>query len=741
MNRFDPIAPTNRIDLASEREFELGGLKVRPFERIVLKNGEQRELQPRVMQVLVALARSRPKVISRDMLIEQCWEGRIVGDDALNRCVLALRHLAQEFTPPPFAIETVPRVGHRLIENGRSHVERPAPRRLILAAAALIVLALAGVLIWQRTVQKASNEPASIAVLPFRSLGTDDPYFAEGIGEEILAQLAREPNFRVAGGSSSVRLAGNDDLGEVARRLKVEYLVEGAVRKQGERVRVNAHLVRADNGTRLWSDSYDGTLDDIFAIQRSIGLAIGGALRRKLVAEPPSGALVTNGKTYNLYLTARGLIRSRSRRAGPTAVDLLRDAIQIDPKFAPAWASLGEATLLAGALMDSERFVGAVAEGQGHARHALKLAPDLPEAHRVLGSLSGYGTPQAVAHLRRAASLDPNNAETMIVLGGTYGATGEFQDELAAYRRALELDPVWFRAAGSLATALAEMGERREAEAIVKRSLPPNDIEHHLVLGKVASVSGDFSEAYRRWSIVEGSKSPRWSNSAGRYRKQIALALGMSKEKAAVIPRPLDQRHLERIWMDRPPEPSIWKARNRDAFAAAVYRDENHVAAKMMLNSGRWGELVAAYDGPGGLVGIRRGVPVREDQLSEAPVAALALRRAGRNAEADDVLRQAQALVERIELRGRVPFWFDADVAALLAVGGKREAAASRLSRAFDRGWRHAGFTDLPDVAQEPTLALLRGDPRFERLQKNLRAHRARERAETATLLAYEQTK
>ena len=103
------------IELANEPEFDLGTVRVKPAERAIVLNGDRRELQPRVMQVLVALAKARPAVVSRDKLIELCWEGRVVGDDALNRCILALRHIAQELAPTPFANETVPRIGHRLI--------------------------------------------------------------------------------------------------------------------------------------------------------------------------------------------------------------------------------------------------------------------------------------------------------------------------------------------------------------------------------------------------------------------------------------------------------------------------------------------------------------------------------------------------------------------------------------------------------------------------------------------------
>ena len=350
MADFGPATRASRIDLAETPDFDLGGLRVSPARREVAMGDERRELEPRVAQVLVALASARPKVLSRDRLIEQCWDGRVVGDDALNRCIVALRHLAKEFSPEPFLIKTVPRVGYTLTEHGVSAATAGNHRhRMRLAVIVLLLVIFVGAALavtWSRF-GGAQNAPASIALLPFRNLSSGDPYFAEGIGEEILGQLSREPQFRVAGRSSSREFGPDADAREVARRLNVEYVVEGSVRKQGDRVRVNADLVRASDGSRLWSDSFDGKLDDIFAIQQQIGGAVAGALRRRLVRTPAlSGPLVTNGEAYNLYLTARGLIRTRNKDVFVTSSNLLRDAIKLDPNYAPAWASLAESTYL-----------------------------------------------------------------------------------------------------------------------------------------------------------------------------------------------------------------------------------------------------------------------------------------------------------------------------------------------------------------------------------------------------------
>src|SRR5437868_170177 len=170
-----------RINLAETPDFDLGGLRVSPARRQVSMGGECRELEPKVAQVLVALASATPSVVSRDRLVEQCWDGRIVGDDALNRCILSLRHLAKEYTPEPFAIETVPRVGYSLLAGPGGHVDgsqaRTLLQRRVRLLALLILLLVAGLLLGWRQYQRGAAAPASIAVLPFRNLSTGDGFF------------------------------------------------------------------------------------------------------------------------------------------------------------------------------------------------------------------------------------------------------------------------------------------------------------------------------------------------------------------------------------------------------------------------------------------------------------------------------------------------------------------------------------------------------------------------------------
>ena len=350
-----------------------------------------------------------------------------------------------------------------------------------------------------------------------------------------------------------------------------------------------------------------------------------------------------------------------------------------------------------------------------------------------MGGLFGFGSPRAIGHLRRAAQLDPDNPENLVGLGAAFGATGDFEQELSAYRRAYETDTGYFRAVAAFAVATAEMGQRDKAERIA-RSLGMKDVQRDLLLGKVAWISGDYSEAVRRWSLVEAAESPRWSEAARRYRDEGEQYLRIGLGPQVRIPRPLDQRHLGRIEMTAPPSPEQWRLMNRNAMAAAVYRDENHVAAKLMLNSGRWRELVEAYDGPGGVAGIRSVEPLRADQVAEAPVAILALRLAGRRTEADRLIQQANMHLAAAYGRGQVPLWLEMQRAAVLAVQGQADSAVNSLALAIDRGWRPGGSTDLDDLSDEPAFASLRTDRRFQRMRSRLTAEGARERRETLAL-------
>ena len=737
MGEFGPKIEASRINLAEAADFDLGGLCVSPARREVSMNGQRRELEPRVAQVLVALAWARPDVVSRDRLIEQCWDGRIVGDDALNRCIVALRHLAKEFSPQPFEIETVPRVGYSLAERPEVAAARGAGKvkaKLAIAAALVLLLVAAGLAFGWSRFWRADAAPASIAVLSFRNLSSGDPYFAEGLSEEILGKLAREPQFRVAGRTSSTQLGKDLDVREVARRLNVDYVLEGSVRTQDDRVRVNAGLTRARDNVRLWSDSYDGNLDDIFAIQQQIGGAIAGALRRKLVLAQTSAGRAVNGEAYALYLNARGLLRSQSPQVGSDAVAHLKQAIRLDPNFAPAWSSLAEALQLEARVKGPDALIDALPLAQAAARRALRLDPNLAQAHGVLAQLLPLR--EGRIYLRRAAELDPKSGEGLIRLAEAHYVSGEYEQWIEATRRAHEIDPPWPFPVRALIDISSVMEDRPATEAIVRRGFPDDPILQQFALGRVAWTYGDFSEAARLWSNVAKDRESRWASPARLSLDDLAFMLRLASKPPSRPPTPRAGRLRwgPSVWMTAPPSPVEWRHRNRSAAAALVNLDENIVAAKLMLNAGRARELAATYYSPTGLLNVRQGEPIAVC-LEEAAIAALTLRNVGRTREADALLRQADEVLRTLYRRGPVPAWLHWEAASVWALQGKSGAAVEALEQSLRRGWVHGRRGDLPKLEEEPALHSLRDDPRLRAAIAKYEAHYAKEREETARAL------
>ena len=733
-----PPPSSRQVDLAEEPAFDIGVMRVLPAERAVVANGERHELQPRIMQVLVALAKSRPEVVSRDKLIQLCWEGRIVGDDALNRCILALRHLAQEITPPPFAIETVPRIGHRLVEAGTASEptvfskNKPAGWRAAVLAAALLAVLLSGLFVWMRQ----PSGPASIDVLPFRDLSKNNAYFADGLSEEILGRLAREPAFRVAGRASTAQFTAQSDPKDVRQKLHVDYILEGSVRTDGGRVRINASLVRTRDGMRLWSDTYERRLADTLQIEAAIGEAVASGLKRRLIQSPLKAI---NGEAYALYLNARGLLRSANPQSGHEAVMLLQQAVRIDPNFAPAWSSLAEALLLDGRTKGPKGLMDVLPTAQAAAVRALRLDPNLGQAHAVLSQILGTETPEAVAHLRRAAELEPRTAEGQISGALAAEISGNYEAALAGLRLAQKLDPLSPLPVRALIGVTTVMGDRQTAEAVAAQSLGDDRLTHEFALARIAWFSGDISDAARRWAFLARQTGTRWASGSKLSLEDSLFALKLSSMPPSrpALPTVGSGRFgpATHVLANEPPTAEEWGRRNSSAAAALVYYDENLVSSKLMLNAGRARELVATYDSPTGLLGIRRGRPIGPCQLDEATIVALGLRGAGRNAEADALLREADRVIENLYSRGRVPTWVDSDAAAVWAAQGKVEPAMEALDRALRRGSVHAGRLDLPDLADEPAFRGFRNNARFKTVLERYRAHLAKERQETAQAL------
>jgi TolB-like protein/tetratricopeptide (TPR) repeat protein len=354
--------------------------------------------------------------------------------------------------------------------------------------------------------------PASIAVMPFADLSQrgDQEYFADGISEELLNLLAKVESLKVAGRMSSFSFKGrNEELTEVGRILNVAHILEGSVRSQGDRVRVTAQLIQVSDGYHLWSETYDGNLSDIFAVQDDIAQQILVALKERLiVGQTPELAQSTRTDVtaYGLFLEARDLIYTRDEGKLTRAKALLDQVISIDPEYAPSYALRAKAYLM---LSDRPSSYGkmpvdeAVRKAEIDVATALELDPELADAHAVRGLLnSDIGNPDfAVASLRRSLALNPNSLDArnwLAISLVNMGRMREAVDELAVLR---DIDPLFPPAVNNAMVFSAELGDYKGAIAIAERfagltSDPAIAIEYR---GRIADIEGRTADALMLW--------------------------------------------------------------------------------------------------------------------------------------------------------------------------------------------------------------------------------------------------
>src|SRR4051812_24540143 len=310
------------------------------------------------------------------------------------------------------------------VKAGR--IERTAPAakglkgtRLTLVLVGVGVLAAAPGVAWYFLAHRGSPalpsiSPAatpSIAVLPFADMspGKDQDWMCDGIAEEILDALCTVSGLRVAARSSSFQFKGKSvDVREMARALGVSTLLEGSVRKIGDRLRVSARLVSSD-GYELWTDKFDRGLSDAFAIQEEIARAVTSALRLRMESPEQKRTGTSNVQAYEMYLRGRQYVRLLGRQSGELAMQMFRRAIKLDPKFAQAHAGFADAgsNILQWLLIPREQQPGLRVEVLAEAEEALRLDPALAEAQVAHGNVLAFlgRADEADASFRRATEL------------------------------------------------------------------------------------------------------------------------------------------------------------------------------------------------------------------------------------------------------------------------------------------------------------------------------------------------
>ncbi|HEX8872106.1 MAG TPA: winged helix-turn-helix domain-containing protein [Candidatus Acidoferrum sp.] len=462
--------------------YRFGPFELRARTRELYKNGVRLKMRPQPFQILLALLARSGDIVTREELRRLLWSAETFVDfeHGLNTAIKELRGLLNDSAGEPRYIETLPKLGYRVI----APVTQVAP---VHAAKAK---------------EKTATAPAaSVAVLPFVNLSADreNEFFADGITEDVITHLAKIKSLKVISRTSVMTFKKRGEgLREIGERLGASALLEGSVRQAGGRVRIVAQLIDCATDEHLWAETYDRDLTDIFAIQTDVALKIATALRAELshdeqsrVGRPPTDDFAA----YELYLRGRNWFHQYTEEGYRRSLLNYHAAIDRDPGFALAWASIAEAhteLCIGGSAGKSPEETIALAKKA--ATRALEIDQELGEAHGVSALIQfafDFDWAGAEHSFLRALELSPGSARAHQHYGWLCSSLGRYDDALRQLRRARELDPLLIPT--DVVTHLLRAGRIGEALEEARKSAreQPGTPRCHSVLGWALILSGE----------------------------------------------------------------------------------------------------------------------------------------------------------------------------------------------------------------------------------------------------------
>jgi TolB-like protein len=441
--------------------------------RELRRNGDLIPVEPRVFDLIVYLIEHRGRVVSRDDLLASVWGGRIVSESALRSCINAARSAIGDTGEAQRLIKTLARRGIRFV--GTVEVDdtpAPAPVAEVSTEAATPALPL--------------PDKPSIAVLPFTNISKDpeQDYFADGMAEDIITALSQlNWLFVIARNSSFTYKSKTANVRQIGRELGVRYVLEGSVRRAGDRLRLAVQLIDASSGAHIWANRFDGEMSDVFELQDRISESVVGAIEPRLhraelerLKRKPAASL----DAYDLFLRAQQLEYEFTGESYAAAIQFLDRALAIDPAYAPAMAlkayCFAERRVQGWALDSNVE----AAEGHRLAARAADLAGDdanvlwmAAYAIRILGR-----DPLRARELhQRSLQLNPNSAKALTASAWNEALLGGSAEALNMLRRAERISPADPRAwsmTAAVAQAHMQAGQFEEAAALARKSLAQN---------------------------------------------------------------------------------------------------------------------------------------------------------------------------------------------------------------------------------------------------------------------------
>jgi TolB-like protein/DNA-binding winged helix-turn-helix (wHTH) protein/tetratricopeptide (TPR) repeat protein len=539
--------------------FEFGEFRLDPANQTLLRSGVPVPLTPKVFNTLVLLVEHAGQLVHKDEFMRQLWPETFVEDAALAENISRLRRALGEADGEQLIV-TVPKRGYRFVAGvktiaapGVPELEAPATRPMwrslrtvLLAAGVLLAVGLAYLYLGRMT--RTSRGPDvtihSLAVLPLENLShdQDQEYFADGMTDELITQLAKITALRVISRTSVMRFKGTrKPLAEIAHELNVDAVVEGTVARSAERVRVAAKVIQVEPEKDLWAERYDRLLGDIVILQGELAREISQAIRVKLTPQERTRLVDVHPmdhEAYEAFLKGRFYWSKRTEEATKKAIDYFERAIARDPNYALAYTGLADSHIslaLAEALQEVVPPNEAFPRARLAVNRALETDDTLAEAHASLGHIKfQYDRDWAGAEreFKRAIELNPNYANAHHWYALSLMWMGRLDEALREIRRARELDPLSLVINANLGFVLA--GARRYDEGIEQcratLDMDSNFAQAHYRLGQIYVLRGMNKDA-----IPELEKAIALSGGSPRATAELGLAYGLLGNKGQAL--------------------------------------------------------------------------------------------------------------------------------------------------------------------------------------------------------------
>ena len=477
---------TLKEDAASPAVYEFAGLRLDPARRVLERSGRPVPMYPRAFDALVLLAERHNQLLPKDELLAQLWPGLVVEENSLARVISDLRKALGDCAD---CVVTVARRGYRLDADVRTVQRAAAP----VAAAC-----------------------KALAVLPFSAVGgtEDDKRLSFGMADALITRLSRIKEIAVRPTTSITRyLDATQSPGEIGRELRANVVLCGSVRRSASQVRVTVQLIDVATEAALWADKFDEAPADIFAIEDSISARVADALvpeltgqeRRSLSRRPTQ-----NPEAYDLYLRGRFWLSRRTGESIRNAIECFERAVQLDPQYALAHASIAEAYAflsIASATIEAAAPREVIPLALAAAHRALAIDDKLSEAHGVLGHAAlnfDWDWAAAEAHLQRALSLKPNNPTAHQFYSMGLASVGRLPEALAELEIARELEPTSVIIRANIGFTLYRARRYDEAVEELRNcvALAPESAYARYRLGQAMQETGQHAQALDQYAAM-----------------------------------------------------------------------------------------------------------------------------------------------------------------------------------------------------------------------------------------------